>query len=352
MDFPKIPGSGAQLPPPIPRTRDQWLLTSLFLMGGFFLVQLLNTNFYELFNRSHFGEWGGFGSAEYFSDYRSLTMIPLAFIIDYFLDRRDGLVIGAFAASFGLLLMFIPVGLAVIPAMVFFGTGIAVFELSLFSYFGSRWAGGLLRKDSGYTFLVAAGLLGSSVGWFVDDIAGGPGNSLLLPVILLLLMLGTGVAAILMRKETLLVAEKTTGRRKADRALGSVLIGVLAIVSIIGLAIFSVIEPEREITGLLFTFLALVVTALGVVVLLTARNYSVREKISMLVLIGLSLLFWAVVRNSSAVMYDGWDFFRSEESGFSYRRVSLFSDLIPMVGLGILAVIWYFYPKKGRGEVA
>ncbi len=363
MDF---PNSGSQvppfippqipppIPPPIPRSRDQWLMSSLFLMGGFLLIQLLSGNFYDLLNRFSYGDFDRFGSPDYYLDFRNLALIPLALLADFFLDRRDSLVIGAFMACFGLILMMLPFGLTLIPGMVFFGAGVALFELSLLAYFGSRWSGGLLRKDSGYVFLLAAGLFGSGLGWVANNWSVGSGSSLVMPIVLLLLMMGVGIASILLRKETFLAAEKIPGKWKSDRALGSVLIGVFVIISIIGVGIFSFLDPERETKGVFFSFLAMGFFALGTVILLTAKNYSIREKVSMLILIGLSVLFWSVIRNSSAIMAGGWDFIQSDDLDNSSIWVvtGMLTYAIPMLGITLLGGIWLFYPKKGKGSSA
>lgn len=354
MDFPK---SGPQLPPPIPRNRDQWILASLFLIAGYLLYNLLTGSFYDIFRQNSYEGFDNFGSSRFYNDFSSLAMVPVALLADYFFERRDMLIVGAFASCFGLLIMLVPSGFLAIPAMVLFGTGTTLFSLSLLAYLGHRWSGGLLKKDAGYTFLVGAGLLGSLLASVLSYGFEGSRIGFILPVFVVILALGFGIAAILLRKESLLGPEKIPGRKKPERALGGVLLGVFVVVSMVILTVLNFLEPERELITFLFTFLAVVFFVGGGLILLLNKNYSNRERVSMIALIGMSILYWAVVPSGHSIMYDGWSALTSNigddpYSENSYQLMRIFSNLIPLIGIGILGVFWFYFPKKGRGELA
>lgn len=353
MDFPK---SGPQMPPPIPRNRDQWILASLFLIAGYLFYTLLTGTFFDLFRQTSYEGFDSFGSSRFYNDFSSLAMVPLALLADYFFERRDMLIVGAFAACFGLLLMLIPSGFLAIPAMVLFGTGTTLFSLSLLAYLGQRWSGGLLKKDAGYTFLVGAGLLGSLLASTLNYGLEGSRIKFILPIMVALLALGFGIAAILMRKESLFGPEKIPGRRKPERGLGGVLLGAFVVVSMVVLTVLNFLDPERELITFLFTFLAIVFFVGGGLILLLSKNYSIKERVSMIVLVGMTVLYWAVIPNGHSLMYDGWSALTSSVddpySENSYQLMRIYSNLFPLIGIGILGTVWFYFPKKGRGDLA
>ena len=343
-----LPNKGPALPPPIPRTRDQWILASLFLMAGYLIFNMSHGMFYSLFGWDGYGDFRPRYSADLYWDYRSLCTIPLALLADYFLDRRDSIVIGAFMAAFGLVLMVIPIGFFAIPGLVIFGAGKALFLVTLLAYFGTRWSGGMVRKDSGYGFLVVSASLGGVLSGLLSDLSS---MRMLLPIVTIFLFIGIGILGIVFRKQPILAGEKLPPKRGSDKALGGVLIGVFCVVSMIGMGIMGFLEPDRDFLNILFTLGSVVTMTFGVVMLLTTRNYSNRERISMLILIGLTILFWAVWNPAADIMSGGWDIFGPDNGG-SYESESFFSSFLPMLILAGLAALWMFYPKRGRGELA
>jgi|GEM_PF-5426608 len=343
---------GSATPPPIPKIRSNWLLSSVLILVGIFLTSAIF--FYSL----GITIWGegleSFGKMGFFGDYTMFSVLIVALVTDLMIERRQAVVWGALVTVGGIFLMMLGASLFYFPGLVLLAIGNAMMSTSLFAYFGSQWAPGEKGKGKlgGYALAFGIGGLGGGLGNYVSGMIAG--SSPLAGFLGATLLLG-GYALLfwMVMQSGVLKPEAGAPMKKGKGLIGALLLVLFGILSFVGFGLIYYFNPGDGTIPLFFLVLTLLAIVVLVLILVLRPGLLRRDKLSMALLPVVVCLF--VVVNSEGGQLVWGSLSSMVESGDSFdldwfKLMRVFFDVMMMGAVCVVFLLRWVMRKKMPAE--